>query len=200
MRRRPSSHSSSSKSSSKLLLVGSASAVAILSPSSSLMCRDGGGGEGESGCSSLSAWSSSLTLALSAQGLAIPAARLSSGVGGSGLPPPLAAARVRGRFAGGDFAGGDKSTGSAVEGAAPAATSAGAGGALDRAALSLSARRCLLSLSRPGLRRRRLGGVASVGARAVRLTHRHTSSLTPSVSSTSLAGTPSFLQRSHASN
>ena len=117
----------------------------------------GGGGDG--GSKSLTAQSSSPPLMLSAQGLATPAVRLVSGEGGSGRPPPLAAARVRGRFAGGDPAGGDDPT---VEGASPmsvaAVASAAAGGASGRAVLPLSARRCLLILSRPGLRRRRRGG------------------------------------------
>jgi len=159
----------------------------------------GGGGDG--GSKSLTAQSSSPPLMSSAQGLATPAVRLVSGEGGSGRPPPLAAARVRGRFAGGDPAGGDDPT---VEGASPmsvaAVASAAAGGASGRAVLPLSARRCLLILSRPGLRRRRRGGGASVGARAVRLNHRQTSSLSPSVSRTSFAGHPSCLHRSHASN
>ena len=162
----------------------------------------GGGGDG--GGTSLSAQSSSPTLMSSAQGLATPDARLISGVGGSGRPPPLAAARVRGRFAGGEPAGGDDSTMLNLEGASPlsvaAAASAAAGGASGRAVISLSARRCLLLRSRPGLRRRRRGGGASVGARAVRLNQRHTSSLSPFVSSTSFAGYPSCLHRSHASN
>jgi len=169
---------------------------------------DGGGGDGngggDGGGKSLPLHNSSPTLTLSVHRLAMPAARLISGVGGSCRPRPLAAARVRGRFAGGDPAGGDISNRHSVEGTSPisvaAAVSAAAGGALDWAVFSFSTRRCLLSLSRPGLRRRRRGGAASVGAPAVRLNHRQTSSLSPSVSRTSFAGHPSCLHRSHASN
>jgi len=190
LRRHPSSHSSFSKSLSKLSSVFSASILppssavwgegaspAILSPSSSKALVWGEGGGGESGASSLSAQSSPPLLMLSAQGLAATAARLVSGVGGSGRPPPLAAARVRGRFAGGDPAGGEDSTELAVGGNDPLSIAAAGG-----------ARRCLLLLSRYGLFRRRRVGAASVGTCAVHLNHRLTS------------WNPSFRHRSHASN
>ena len=98
----------------------------------------GVGGGGDGGSTSLSSQISSPKLILSAQGLATLPARLISGVGGSGRLPPLAAARVRGRFAGGDPAGGDVSTRLTVEGTSPLSLADSTSAAVDMPAVGVS--------------------------------------------------------------
>jgi len=90
----------------------------------------------------------------SSRGLDSPDARICSGVGGSWRLPSLAAARVRGRFAGGDLEGGDAAVSLDVAVTAAVSTDAEAG-----AVFCPSASRSFLRLFRPGLcRRRREGG------------------------------------------
>ena len=74
------------------------------------------GGCGETGDSARSRTNFALSPRTSSQGLPSAAERLFSGVGGSGRPMPLAAALVRGRFAGGDPAGGVDSPKHTAEG------------------------------------------------------------------------------------